>query len=45
MSKSTIIDESGEGDMHDLRSLHTGEPRGTGWKTARQERVLFHIEV
>ena len=31
--------------MHNLRSLRTGEPRGTEGKVTRVERVLFHIEV
>ena len=45
MSKSTIIVESGEGDMHDLRSLRTGEPRATGRNLERQPPISYHIEV
>ena len=42
---SAIIDESVEGTMHDLCRITSAEPCNTECKVARQERVLFHIEV
>ena len=43
--KSTIIDESGEGTMPDLRSLRIAEPRGARRKTKRQPPISYHIEI
>ena len=45
MSKSTIIAESGEGTMHDLRKIAAGEPRGTEGNLERGPPVSYHIEV
>ena len=49
MSKNTIITESGEGTMHDLRKIAGAEPWGTGGKVAhpgpgpRRARVPYAI--
>ena len=45
MSKSTIIAESGEGTMHDLRKIAVAEPWGTERNLARQNEYSFHMEV
>ena len=45
MSKSTIIGESGEGTMHNLRKIAAGEPRGTEGNLVRRPPVSYHIEV
>ena len=45
MSKSTIIVESGEGTMHDLRKIAVVEPWGTEGKVARQNEYSIHMEV
>ena len=45
MSKSTIIAESGEGTMHDLRKIAVAEPWGTECKVDLQNEYSFHMEV
>ena len=45
MSKSTIIAESGEGTMHDLRKIAVAEPWGTECKVDRPNEYSFHMEV
>ena len=45
MSKSTIIAESGEGTMHDLRKIAVAEPWGTEGKVGRPNEYSFHMEV
>ena len=45
MSKSTIIAESGEGTMHDLRKIAVAEPWGTEGNLARPNEYSFHMEV
>ena len=41
MSKSTIIAESGEGTMHDLRKIAVAEPWGIERNLARQNEYSF----
>ena len=43
--KRTIIAESGEGTMHNLRKIAVAEPWGTECKVARQKEYSFHMEV
>ena len=45
MSKSTIIAESGEGTMHDLRKIAVAEPWGPEEKVARPNEYSIHMEV
>ena len=45
MSKFTIIAESGEGTMHDLRKIAVAEPWGTEGKVARPNEYSIHMEV
>ena len=45
MSKSTIIAESGEGTMHDIRKIAVAEPWGTEGNLAHQNEYSFHVEV
>ena len=45
MSKSTIIAESGEGTMRDLRKIAAGEPRAMEGNLGRAPPVSYHIEV
>ena len=45
MSKSTIIAESAEGTMHDLRKIAVAEPWGTEGNLDRQNEYSFHMEV
>ena len=45
MSKSTIIAESGEGTMHDLRKTAAGEPHGTEGNLERAPPDSYHVEV
>ena len=45
MSTSTIIAESGEGTMHDLRKIAVAEPWGTEGNLGRQNEYSFHMEV
>ena len=45
MSKSTIIAESGEGTMHDLRKIAVAEPWGTEGNLDLQNEYSIHMEV
>ena len=45
MQKSTIIAESGEGTMHDLRKIAVAEPWGTEGNLARTNEYSIHMEV
>ena len=43
--KQTILAESGEGTMHDLRKIAAGEPRAMECNLERGPPVSYHIEV
>ena len=45
MSESTILAESDEGTMHDLRKIAAGEPRAMDRNLDPSPPVSYHIEV
>ena len=43
--QNTILAESDEGTMHDLRKIAAGEPRAMEGNTERGPPVSYHIEA